>query len=134
MTAKLTGGCTCGAVRYETEAEFEFSFNCHCRKCQRATGAGHASAFALPADAVRITGDIREYKGSSDAGAATYGGFCPTCGSPLTSRTERFPERLYFHAATLDDPSVFQARFVVFGEEAQPWDLPAPENNEENQP
>lgn len=133
MAAKLTGGCTCGAVRYETETEIEFSFNCHCRKCQRATGAGHASAFALPVNAVKITGDIKEHKGSSDAGAATHSGFCPTCGSPLTSRTDRFPERLYFHAATLDDPSVFQPRFVVFEQEAQPWDPPAVMNKEQNQ-
>jgi len=130
VAAKLTGGCTCGAVRYETEVEFEFSFSCHCRKCQRATGAGHASAFALPVDEVKITGEIREYKGSSDAGADTYSGFCPTCGSPLTSRTDRFPERLYFHAATLDDPSVFQPQFVVFAEAAQPWDPPAPDSRE----
>ena len=130
MVAKLTGGCACRAVRYETEAEPEFSFSCHCRKCQRATGAGHASAFALPKEAVSITGKIKEYRGSSDNGAATYSGFCPACGSPLTSRTERFPERLYFHAATLDDPSVFQPGFVVFADAAQPWDLPAPENME----
>lgn len=126
MVAKLTGGCACGAVRYETAADAEFSFNCHCRKCQRATGAGHASDFALPLDAVKITGDIQEYKGTSDNGAATYSGFCPTCGSPLTSRTERFPGRWYFHAATLDDPSAFQPGFVVFADEAQPWDPPAP--------
>ncbi len=131
MVAKLTGGCACGAVRYETAAEPEFSFSCHCRKCQRATGAGHASAFALPVDAVNISGEIREYRGSSDTGADTYSAFCPTCGSPLTSRTERFPERLYFHAATLDDPSVFQPTFVVFPEAAQPWDPPTPENGEE---
>lgn len=45
---------------------------------------------------------------------------------------KRFPERLYFHAATLDDLSVFQARFVVFEEEAQPWDPSALVNKEEN--
>lgn len=126
MSGKVTGGCACGAVRYETEATIEFAFECHCRKCQRATGAGHASAFALLAAEVRIAGRIKEFKASSDAGAATYLGFCPVCGSPMTSRTERFPERLYFHAATMDDPSLFKPQFVVFEEVAQPWDPPRP--------
>ncbi|WP_217351701.1 GFA family protein [Ruegeria sp. HKCCD8929] len=124
MKGKLSGGCACGSVRYASDADIEFSFNCHCRKCQRATGSGHASAFALPLDSVKIEGDIKEYKGVSDSGAATYSGFCPHCGSPLMSRTERFPERRYFHAATLDDPSMFDVGFSVFQEEAQPWDPP----------
>lgn len=124
MASGLSGGCACGAFRYVSDAEVEFSFNCHCRKCQRATGSGHASAFALPVEAVKIQGDIREYQGTSDAGAATYNGFCPHCGSPITSRTERFPDRLYFHAATLDNPSTFVVGFSVFEDEAQPWDPP----------
>ena len=124
MTFELSGGCACGKVRYSSNADMEFSFNCHCRKCQQATGAGHASAFALPVEAVKIEGNIKEYQGTSDVGATTFSGFCPHCGSPITSRTERFPERLYFHAATLDDPSRFKVAFSVFEEEAQLWDPP----------
>ena len=125
MSKKLSGGCACGAVRYESSAEIEFSFNCHCRKCQRATGTGHASAFALPAGEVKIHGEIKEFAAPSDNGATTYAGFCPLCGSPVCSRTERFPERIYLHVATLDDPSGFTPQFVVYEEMAHPWDPPA---------
>ena len=121
------GGCACGAVRYRAHGPIEFSFHCHCRKCQRATGGGHASAFAVKRVAIEITGEVRQYEQSSDSGAATYGGFCPNCGSPLFSRTARFPDRLYLHAATLDDPADFSPNFVVFEEAAQPWDPIAPE-------
>lgn len=124
MTETIQGGCACGAVKYQTRAEIEFSFNCHCRKCQRATGGGHSSAFAVPATEFEVSGIIKEYASSSDNGAITYAGFCPECGSPLTSRTERFPERIYIHAATLYEPSKFSPTFVVFTEAAQPWDPP----------
>ena len=124
MTAQITGGCACGAVRYEAAGDIEFSFNCHCRKCQHSTGTGHSCAFALPVSTVRVHGEIREFEAGSDAGAATFSGFCPICGSPMTSRTERFPERIYFHAATLDDPALFSPMFSVFEECAQPWDPP----------
>lgn len=124
MTEIIRGGCACGAVRYEVHAEIEFSFNCHCRKCQRATGTGHSSAFAVPKAEFNCSGTIREFASSSDNGAITHAGFCPICGSPMTSRTERFPERIYIHAATMDEPSIFTPAFVVFGDAAQPWDLP----------
>lgn len=125
MTDKISGGCACGAVRYESNAEIEFSFSCYCRKCQHATGTGHASSFALPVEAVKMTGRIKEYTSVSDSGAATFSGFCPECGSPMTSRTARFAERLYFYAATLDQPSIFQPEFRFYEEAALPWDQPA---------
>mgnify|MGYP001794449442 FL=1 len=124
MTETIHGGCACGGVKYQTCAEVEFSFNCHCRKCQRATGGGHSSAFAVPAAEFEVSGIIKEFASASDNGSVTYAGFCPECGSPLTSRTERFPERIYIHAATLNEPSRFRPTFVVFADAAQPWDLP----------
>ena len=122
MTAPITGGCACGAVRYVSNGEIEFAFHCFCRRCQRMTGGGHSSAFALPSSDVKMTGDVKYFKQVSDSGFATHAGFCPTCGSPVLSKTERFPDRLYMHVATLDDPSTFDPSFVVFEEAAQPWD------------
>lgn len=122
MSWTISGGCACGRVRYESEGTIEFSFHCHCRKCQRATGAGHASAFALSTTEVTLTGELKYFEQLADSGSATYAGFCPNCGSPILSRTERFPERLYFHAATLDSPADFDPTFIVCADSAQPWD------------
>lgn len=122
MTSPIVGGCACGAVRYESNAEIEFAFHCFCRKCQHMTGGGHSSAFALPSSDVKLTGDLKYFEQVSDSGSVTHAGFCPACGSPVLSKTERFPDRLYMHVATLDDPSTFNPSFVVFEEAAQPWD------------
>lgn len=125
MGEKITGGCACGAIRYESDSRIEFAFHCQCRKCQRATGGGHASAFALDRALTNLNGEVKFYEQGSDNGSATYSGFCPTCGSPILSKTARFPDRLYFHAATLDNPALFRPTFVAFEEARQSWDAVA---------
>ena len=39
MTAPHTGGCRCGAVRFEASAEPHHVSYCHCGDCRRASGA-----------------------------------------------------------------------------------------------
>lgn len=41
----ITGGCVCGAIRYEVTAEPIVTFNCHCRDCQKTTGRSVHSCF-----------------------------------------------------------------------------------------
>ena len=36
----LTGGCGCGAVRFEITAPLVSAVYCHCTRCQRRSGAG----------------------------------------------------------------------------------------------
>src|SRR5207249_3054798 len=56
----FTGGCVCGAVRYELTAEPILTLKCHCRDCQHITGSGFAPAFLVPAEAFRLTrGQLR---------------------------------------------------------------------------
>ncbi|MGE5302839.1 MAG: hypothetical protein ACM3TN_05890 [Alphaproteobacteria bacterium] len=45
MATAFTGGCLCGAVRYECSADALFMGNCHCRDCQKAVAVrtSHAS-------------------------------------------------------------------------------------------
>ena len=45
---KASGGCLCGAVRYENDGDPIFAGHCHCTDCQKATGTGHVSVTGLP--------------------------------------------------------------------------------------
>jgi hypothetical protein len=45
MAKKVTGGCSCGSIRYELLDKPMFVHCCHCDDCQRLTG----SAFVLNA-------------------------------------------------------------------------------------
>ena len=122
MTTTLSGGCICGAVRYECVAEPEFSIICQCRQCQRISGSGHAASFAVSAKATTIEGQISFYPLTADSGNTVSNGFCANCGAPLLKKTTKLPELLFFHAGTLDDPALFRPQMVVFEESKQPWD------------
>lgn len=71
MKIPFTGGCMCGAVRYECSAEPVFMGNCHCRNCQRVTGTAFAAVILVPRNAVTITGDVKYYETTGIAGASS---------------------------------------------------------------
>lgn len=58
MATTFTGGCLCGAVRYECSADALFMGNCHCRDCQKAGGGAYDPCIGLPAAPLKITGKV----------------------------------------------------------------------------
>jgi hypothetical protein len=52
---KLTGGCYCGAVRYEAEGAPLMQAQCHCRECQYITGGSPNMFVAMAPDGFRYT-------------------------------------------------------------------------------
>ncbi|MBV8536891.1 MAG: GFA family protein [Alphaproteobacteria bacterium] len=117
-----TGGCACGAVRYEVSGEPFRAFNCHCRHCQQATGTGHASVVVFPRAAVKMTGETREFSRRADSGAQMVRGFCPSCGSPLYGKPQANPDYIGLFVGSLDDSIRFKPQAAIFTASAQPWD------------
>ena len=122
MSSSLTGGCLCGAVRYECAAEPLFSGNCHCRDCQKATGGAYVPAFAVPMQSVKITGEVKFYESPADSGNTFSRGFCPTCGGRVFGKTSGFPDFVLIAAGSLDNPARFEPSMDFFTASAQPWD------------
>jgi hypothetical protein len=78
-----TGGCQCGAVRYQLLTPPEHASICHCRMCQRACGQPFM-AFARVRDE-----NLRWTRGRPATFASSNiveRGFCGACGTPLTYR------------------------------------------------
>ena len=126
MPQKLSGGCACGAVRYETAAEPILMLNCHCRHCQQASGGGYAPTLVVPKASVKFAGEPRYHRRAGDAGAVERG-FCPTCGSPIALILERMPDLIALQAGSLDDPSLFKPAMDIFTASAQSWDYMHPD-------
>jgi hypothetical protein len=118
-----TGGCLCGAVRYESGGEPLFSLQCHCRDCQRASGAAHVSAVRMPSAEFRIIqGAPKTYVARSDAGNDISRVFCGECGTPLYVQVSTRPDIVGLRVTTFDDPSWFKPDANIFTKSAQPWD------------
>lgn len=124
MDEDITGGCHCGVVRYSGRPIDAPHFRCFCRDCQRLTGTGHSEMLPLDRATFRLDGPATEYRMTGGSGRPTWSGFCPTCASPLTRRSDRMSDRIYVHAASLDDPSRYEPTCVIYPEAAQPWDRP----------
>ncbi len=106
-TMPITGGCLCGAVRYEANELPSKGVVCHCRVCQRTTGSAFEAIVRFPRTAFRFTkGEPKRYRSSSIMEKC----FCPDCGSPLTDRylvpvsTSLSPDMVWVHIGTLDKP------------------------------
>lgn len=117
----LTGGCNCGAVRYEVTAPLLGAGYCHCRRCQRRSGAA-ASANAYPRpEAFRIVaGADRLRKWHPEDGGEKW--FCADCGSHIYGNSPRLANPIGIRMGTFDtDPGVRPSvRFWVAS--AAPWE------------
>ena len=122
MATNYTGGCLCGAVRYECTADPIFMGNCHCRDCQKASGSGYEAAIGVPALALKIAGNVKFHDIKADSGNMVSRGFCPECGSRLFGKTSGMPQLAIILAGSLDDPKPFQPGMDVYVSSAQPWD------------
>src|SRR5260370_15152891 len=100
----MTGGCLCGAVRYEVRGPLRQVVNCHCEECRRWTGH-YLAATAVPRDALLIEDESRlRWHDSPTSPHRARRGFCSACGSSLFWEP-RDDDRIAIAAGSLDRPT-----------------------------
>ncbi len=83
-TLPMTGGCLCGAVRYEASEPPQKTLYCHCRMCQKTSGGPFEVSAFFRNETFRFTrGEAKLYRSSDIADR----GFCENCGSRLIYRS-----------------------------------------------
>lgn len=123
MTDAYTGGCACGAIRYEIAAAPVFSNHCQCRDCQQTSGTGHGSYLTFAGrGSATLTGDATLWAMVGDSGNTKTRGFCPRCGSPVYMTFAAMPDLFTIHAASLDDPSRYAPQVVTYRTRGHAWD------------
>lgn len=123
MSKHYSGGCACGAIRYEINSEPIFANHCQCRDCQQISGTGHGSYLTFPSRAaVTLKGDATHWSRAGDSGNIKTSGFCPVCGSPVYLTFAAMPEVFTVHAASLDDPGVYKPEVLTYAGRGHIWD------------
>jgi hypothetical protein len=123
MSQAYTGGCACGAIRYEISGEPLVSTDCQCHDCQHTSGTGHSSYLTFPSRTqVKLTGKATQWDMKADSGNVKTRAFCPACGSPVYLTFAAMPDLFTVHAASLDDPSRYKPQMVLYGVRGHTWD------------
>ena len=114
----VTGGCLCGAIRYEsTEAPNLVGF-CHCRMCQKASGGLFLVFADFSGEAFRFTSGEPRYHRSSEIAIR---GFCPECGTPIAFQYDGSSGPAIM-VGTLDHPEDWPPNWQHSGVESKvPW-------------
>ena len=121
----LTGGCLCGAVRFEVTEPLVSAGYCHCTRCQRRTGtAASAQARIVPGSLRILAGAeaVRVFEPPDGFPKA----FCSSCGSALWSQSHDAEVMSVRLGAFNDDPGIRPSyrQFVAY---AAPWE-PIPDD------
>jgi hypothetical protein len=137
MTPVHTGGCLCGAVRYEVTAPISELRACNCTHCQRTSGTGASVNAAVPRASFKLTkGEPKRYADTAQSGRKLFRHFCGECGSPIYSFREAMPEMIVVRAGTLDDSTGMKISTNIWTASARPWSYidPATERHPGNMP
>lgn len=102
----MTGGCHCGAVRYEIDGPIDRFSLCHCDDCRRIGGSAFGAALVLPAAGFRIVRG-EEALTPYESSPGKFRCFCSRCGTHIVARMTARPGTVIVRAGTVDgDPGV----------------------------
>ena len=108
----MTGGCYCGAVRYEAAGPGLMRGQCLCRTCPKLSGGAGNLFLVVGADGFRYTEGVpKNFARSAETPARD---FCADCGTQLTARSHRAPGVVLIKVGTLDDPAQFEGPQGVY--------------------
>ncbi|TCR70975.1 GFA family protein [Rhizobium sp. BK376] len=103
MSPTHTGGCRCGAVRFEAGGEPICATYCHCSDCRRASGAPLSAFVGFLTDNVRFHGS----RGASYGNHPVQRSFCSACGAPIAYVDARLEEQIFFVLGAMDRPELY---------------------------
>jgi hypothetical protein len=122
----LTGGCGCGAVRFEVSAPLVAAVYCHCTRCQRRTGtAAAASARVEPGSFRILAGEQLVATWAPEGGFEKA--FCSACGSALYAQDPQDRDVVAVRMGAFDDDPGIRPSVRQFVASAAVWE-PIPDD------
>jgi len=120
-TRTCTGGCLCGALRYEARGEPQAQGYCFCADCRKASGSGFVPFLTFAPSSVRIEGEAKVSVVRSFRGRDAVRNRCAACGSLVFGGPVGKAEFHTLYAGSLDDPSLFRPTMAIFTRDKPDW-------------
>lgn len=113
-----TASCLCKSVTFETGELFYGRF-CHCENCRKYSGTSPAAWIATESKSFTlISGESTVTKFATENGRRC---FCSTCGSPLWSEIDAYPELLGIPYGVFDQADLPKPELQVWLRSKAPW-------------
>jgi len=123
MTSTITGGCLCGALRYEGGTLTTFMGYCCCDDCQKASGSGFIPFVGLPPGALKVTGEYKLNLKKQADGRSSDRYHCAKCASLVFGGVPGNPNGNTIYAGTLDDTALFKPSMAIMTKFKPDWVL-----------
>lgn len=117
----ITGGCLCGAVRYEVRGPFLRAGHCHCSRCRRHSGSAVCTQGRVRRVDFRLVSGsdlVRSYR--PDGGSVKA--FCTVCGSSLFGGAWPDGPEVSIRLGSVDGDPGIRPQFHTFVGSRAPWD------------
>ena len=124
--ARYTGGCLCGAVRYEALGEPTMMGHCYCGDCRKASGSGFIPFMSFLASDMHFSGETLKYTSKSARGTDAVRNSCPVCGSLVFGGIVGTDTTHTIYAGSLDDPAQFRPSVAIFARGRADWAMIPP--------
>ncbi len=117
----LSGGCLCGALRYEATTEPTYAGYCCCGDCRKVSGSGFIGFMGFPASAISFAGESKTHTLKQSDGRLSQRNFCPDCGGLVFGGVVGVSAEHTVYAGSLDDPSRFKPTIAIFTRDKPDW-------------
>ncbi len=124
--ARYTGGCLCGALRYEATRAPTMTGHCYCGDCRKASGSGFIPFMGFSRDAVKFSGRILQHRSKAASGGDAVRNSCAVCGGLVFGGEVDISDSFTIYAGSLDDPSAFVPRIAIFTRDRPAWAVVPP--------
>lgn len=121
MVEIVTGGCLCGAVRYEIRGPFLRAGHCHCSRCRRHSGTAMSTQGRVRREDFRLIHGLESVCNYRVEGHASKA-FCEVCGSSLFGGDWPDGHEVSIRLGSLDDDPPVAPQFHTFVEAKASWD------------
>ncbi|HEY2071376.1 MAG TPA: GFA family protein [Rhizomicrobium sp.] len=119
----ITGGCLCGALRYEVSGAPGAMGHCYCEDCRKASGSGFIPFMMVPAPQLRITGAVLTHSKLLQNGRHADRNSCAVCGGLVFGGILGKTEQHTIYAGSLDDPTLFKPAIAINVQGRPDWAL-----------